>query len=148
VGILQAIRSGRMRLVPGAPEHLVPWVTGHYVAQYVVALLTRKEPIAAEHVLLDPASPSLRASVDMLAQAMRGPKSLGHVPKRWLAWALRFRWVAQLMGASAESLGFIVQTPPDASDAVRWGASQGVHHPDIRVSLALTAKHWREAGTV
>lgn len=144
-GILQAIRGGRMRLVPGSPAHMVPWVTGRYVAQYVVALLTAQDPVSAEHVLLDPASPSLRASVAVLAKAMRGPQPLGHVPKSWLAWVLKWPWVSRSMGASAESLGFIVKVPPDAAASVRWGATHGVHHPDIRASLAETARFWREA---
>jgi len=145
VGILQAIRGGRMRLVPGSPEHMVPWVTGRYVAQYVVALLAAQEPVTSEHVLLDPASPSLRASVEVLARAMRGPRPLGHVPKSWLAWALKWPWISRHMGASAESLGFIVKAPPDAAASVRWGESHGVRHPDVRASLAETARCWRGA---
>jgi nucleoside-diphosphate-sugar epimerase len=148
VGILQAIRGGRMRLVPGSPAHMVPWVTGRYVAQYVVALLVADEPIASEHVLLDPASPTLRASVDVLADAMGAPKALGHVPKSWLAWVLSVPLVARWMGASAESLGFIVDTPPDAQAAVHWGQRHGVVHPDVHAALAVTARHWQADRTV
>jgi nucleoside-diphosphate-sugar epimerase len=148
VGILQAIRGGRMRLVPGTSVDMVPWVTGRYVAQYVVALLMAEEPIATEHVLLDPASPSLRASVDVMAQAMDAPKALGHVPKSWLAWVLIFPGVARWMGASVESLGFIVNTPPDAHAAVEWGQRHGVVHPNVLAALAVTARHWQASHIV
>jgi dihydroflavonol-4-reductase len=144
-GILGAIHGGRMRLVPGTSAHRVPWVTGWYVARYVVALLTASKPLPSEHLLLDPASPSLRASVDVLAQAMRGPRPLGHVPKSWLAAALKLPRVAQLMGASAESLGFIVKEAPDSSASVRWGEAQGISHPDVMGALAVTAQCWRIA---
>jgi dihydroflavonol-4-reductase len=145
VGIMQAVRGGRLRLVPGSSRHMVPWVTGQYVAHYVVALLIAQGAIASDHVLLDPASPTLRASVDVLADAMGAHKAFGHVPKSWLAWALCVPLVARWMGASAESLGFIVEAPPDPTASVRWGDSRGVHHPDVKLSLASTAKHWREA---
>ncbi len=145
VGILQAIRGGRMRLVPGSPAHMVPWVTGRYVAQYVVALLVVEDTIESEHVLLDPASPTLRASVDVMAHAMGKPKALGHIPKSWLAWVLSVPGVARWMGASAESLGFIVDTPPEAAAAVQWGENHGVVHPDVHAALSVTAHRWQAA---
>ncbi len=144
-GILQAIRGGRMRLVPGSSSHMVPWVTGRYVAEYVVALLIAKDSIASEHVLLDPASPMLKVSVDILARAMGAPKALGHIPKAWLAWVLSVPALARWLGASAESIGFIVDIPPDATASVRWGESHGVVHPDVHAALSVTAHYWQAA---
>jgi dihydroflavonol-4-reductase len=145
VGILQAISKGVLRLVPGSPAHAVPWVTGQYVARYVVALLLSPDDAMPEHLLMDPASPSLRTSVNLLSGAMGGPQAVGHLPKWLMSALLKLPGVSGLMGASAESLNFIVDTRPDPAASVRWGLRHGIAHPDVAQALASTARHWRQA---
>ncbi len=145
VGILQAIQRGLLRLVPGSPAHAVPWVTGLYVARYTVALLLAADEGMPEHLLMDPASPSLRTSVNLLAGAMGGPRAVGHLPKWVLGSLLKLPGVPAWMGTSAESLNFIVDTPPDPAASVRWGLRQGIAHPDVAQSLTCTARQWRQA---
>jgi len=144
VGILRSIQRGLLRLVPGAPDAVVPWVTGHYVAQYVVALLLSQEQgnALSEHLLLDPASPAFRASVNVMAAAMDGPQARGHLPKWVMRGVLKVPGLAGLMDTSAESLNFIVSTAPDSAATVQWGLRHGVAHPDVLASLDSTARHW------
>ena len=141
-GILRAIQRGRLRLVPGSPAAVVPWVTGQYVARYVLALLLTSDDVASDHLLLDPASPSLRTCVNLMARAMGAPSAVGHLPKWVMRGLLKIPGVAGLMGSSAESLNFSVSALPDPADSVQWGLRQGIAHPDVLASLDLTARHW------
>ncbi len=142
VGILRSIQRGLLRLAPGSPAAVVPWVTGHYVARYVVALLLSQDNALSEHLLLDPASPTFRASVNVMSAAIGGPLAMGHLPKWVMRGVLKVPGVAGLMDTSAESLNFIVSTVPDPAAALQWGLRHGVAHPDVRASLDVTARHW------
>jgi hypothetical protein len=144
VGILNSILRGLLRLVPGKPSDIVPWVTGQYVAAYAVALLLSSDGEMIEHLLLDPNSPSLRTSVNLMSSAMGGPRAVGHVPKWVMSSMLKLPLVPDLLGTSAESLNFIVSAPPDPAASVIWGLRHGITHPDVMQSLDLTARHWQQ----
>ncbi len=140
-GILQMLSQGRMPWVPGSATHRVPWVTGDYVARYTVALL-EGPAAAADHVLLDPASPNLLDTARCLAQPLQVRAPMGHVPLSWFRALLSVPGVARLMGTSVESLSFIVDTLPDVSASLAWGEHHGVRHPDIHTALRCTAQAW------
>jgi nucleoside-diphosphate-sugar epimerase len=144
VGILNSILRGLLRLVPGKPSDRVPWVTGQYVAAYAVALLLSSDGETIEHLLLDPNSPSLRTSVNVMSSAMRGPRAVGHLPKWVMSSVLKLPLVPDLLGTSKESLSFIVSVPPDPAASVHWGLRHGITHPDVMQSLDLTARHWQQ----
>jgi nucleoside-diphosphate-sugar epimerase len=143
-GILNSILRGLLRLVPGRPSDITPWVTGQYVAAYVVAILLSSDSETMEHLLLDPHSPSLRRSVNLMSSAMGGPRVLGHVPKWAMGSMLKLPWVPELFGTSAEALNFVVSTAPDPTASVNWGLRYGIKHPDVMQSLDLTARHWHQ----
>ncbi|MEY4766547.1 MAG: hypothetical protein RI907_3220 [Pseudomonadota bacterium] len=146
-GILQALSRGLMAWVPGTAAHRVPWVTGDYVARYTVALLQAPPGGLRDHVLMDPASPSLLASLRVMARALgvRGP--WGHLPLGLMSALLALPGVGRALGTSAESLSFIVREVPDASPALAWGQGKGVHHPDVIEALACTARAWAQRST-
>ncbi|MDD2810629.1 hypothetical protein, partial [Rhodoferax sp.] len=141
-GILSSILRGLLRLVPGKPSDVVPWVTGQYVAAYVVALLLSSDGEMLEHLLLDPHSPTFRTSVNLMSSAMGSPNALAHVPKWVMGRLLKLPGIPELLGTSAEALSFIVSAPPDPAASVNWGLRHGITHPDVMQSLGLTARHW------
>lgn len=145
-GILRSIRRSMLRFVPGAATDLVPWVTGRYVSDYIVALLLSADDGVTDHLLLDPHSPSLRDTVALMSKAIGKAEPIGHVPIGWMRGLLKLPVVPDLVGVSAESLNFIVTAAPDATASVRWGMRHDVMHPDIGESLVATAQHWNEHG--
>jgi dihydroflavonol-4-reductase len=141
-GILRSIRRGMLRLSPGSASDVVPWVTGRYVSEYIVALLSSPGDAMVEHLLLDPRSLSLRRTIELISEAIGCPKPLGQLPTWLMRRFLSLPIVPQVTGVSAESLSFIVDALPDASTSVAWGVRHGVVHPDLRASLVATAHDW------
>lgn len=141
-GILRSIRRGMLRFVPGSASDVVPWVTGRYVSEYIVALLSSPAGAMTEHLLLDPRSLSLRRTVALLSEVVGSARPMGQLPIWLMRRMLALPVVPQVTGVSAESLGFIVNALPDASASVGWGARHGVVHPDLAESLVATAQHW------
>lgn len=146
-GILRSIRRGMLRVVPGASADAVPWVTGRYVSEYIVAILLSLGDAMTEHLLLDPHSLSLRRSIELMSDAIGGAKPIGHAPIWLMRSMLKLPVVPRMTGVSAESLSFVVSTVPDASASVRWGVRHGVVHPDLTESMTATARRWNEKGT-
>jgi len=141
-GILRSIRRGMLRVLPGRASDVVPWVTGRYVAEYIVALLSSPDDAMSEHLLLDPRSLSLRRTVELISETIGGPRPMGQLPIWLMRRLLSLPAVPQATGMSAESLSFIVDALPDASASAAWGLRHGIVHPDLRASLVATAADW------
>ncbi len=141
-GIIRSISKGQMLFIPGSRQHIVPWVTGEYVAKYAVSLLLSETNENHDHLLLDPNSPSLFESAKIISKAIGATAPIGHAPLSVFSLLLGIPFISKLLNTSKESLSFIINSPPNSSTSLAWAHSKGISHPPIKESLEYTAIAW------
>lgn len=134
------LRAGRLPLVPGSADHVLPLVAVDLLADLLVSLVGQDAARGLDLLALDPATPALVDVLGQMATALGRRPPRHHLPLPWLDALLRLPGAERWLETSRESLAFIGTQRYDTSTTDAWMHTHGLSHPPLAQVLTQTAR--------
>ncbi len=140
--LIANLAGGRLRMVPGTPDHWLPLVTvDHVVAVIAAAAMATNPP--RRLLCLDSDTPALQPMLAIVGDAL-GIQSPGrHISLPVLRALLSIPGVPGFMNTYPEALHFIQTKRFDTAITDQFLGEHGLHRPDIRSAIQVSARWYQ-----
>lgn len=112
--VVDAVRKGKMRIIPGGKHHWLPLVHVDYIADFLICLLSEQQhfqlPPMQEYYLLHRPEHAynIKQLIRQISSQLNSPQPILSVPPHWAKYILSTS-IGQKVGVPAESIDFIVK---------------------------------------
>lgn len=142
--LLDNLRSGKLTMIPGSPDHWLPLVAVDHLAETIARTATTDRP-PSRLLALDPGTPNLQGLLAIAAKAFNRRPPKYHMPIPLLAALLRIPGIPALMNTQAETLHFLQPTRFDTSATDLFLEEQKLSRPPIGEVIHATANYVQSA---
>lgn len=140
---VQDLLGGKLPAVPGGQGYRLPLVSIDYLARFLAQVADYPQAAGREYVLVDDATPDLKAVMTVCAHAVQVRPPLLTLPVPLLRKLLAWPWLARQAGLSSEMLHFFRQEKLDVASANQLARTMKLHQPRLPEVLARTAEFVR-----
>jgi len=145
VALMRNLAGGRLKAIPGSPDHWLPLVSVDYLVALMGAVAIDPDMVNQQVLALDADTPALGGLLERVAPTLGVRAPHRYVALGVLRGLLRVPGVSALLNTSPESLDFIQTTRFDMSNTRRLDRRYALRHPDIGLALDNTARFVRHS---
>ena len=133
--------QGRLKAIPGSPDHWLPLVTVDFLANLMAAAALDPDLGGKTLLALDSRTPSLGEMLQVIGHAVARPAPSRHMPLPVLAGILAVPGLERWLNTRREALNFIQRTRFDTTATETIARERGLEWPDMRKAIEATARY-------
>jgi thioester reductase-like protein len=138
---LHDLLKGKLAAVPGGGGYRLPLVSVDYLTQFMAHVADYPETAGCEYLVADDQTPSLKTALTVCAERAGVSAPRMNVPVPLLQHIVRWQWLGQKLGMTAEMLHFLRTEKLDTSATTYMANKMGVKQAKLAVALAQTMSY-------